>query len=399
MKILMLTTIYPSPDVNLLNSTNVCHYFAKEWVKEGHEVKVIFNYPIYTPVLHKIAKIFEKKIASIGSAYVTTQRITEDERYNMDGVIIDRFPLYKFLPRIKVRKKNIDKQIDKIVKSNEKDAFVPNVITAHFYYPHIEIVSRLKQLYQAKSCVVVHKQGLKLEKYYKKNYLQLLSSVDVWGYRSAPLKVEFETRYGEQKNSFMCYSGIPENYIEKELSNKIFNQTIEKFVYVGSLISRKSPDSLIHALNKVYSSDNFTLQFIGTGIMKDSLEQISKKYNNKNVIFEGQKERAEVQNILKDSECFIMISKDETFGLVYLEAMSKGCITIASKKEGMDGIIENGVNGFLCEAGNSNELAELMRHINTLSIEQKQLISKNAKNTAFNLTDKKVALLYLDNLL
>ena len=103
--ILLLTTIYPSPDLNLLNNTNVCHYFAKEWVKMGYNVKVIFNYPIYSPIFHIIASIFEKKIASSGSAYVTTKRITKDYNYEIEGVKVCRFPLYKFMPRIKVNNK------------------------------------------------------------------------------------------------------------------------------------------------------------------------------------------------------------------------------------------------------------------------------------------------------
>ena len=39
-KILILTTIYPSPDINITNNTNVVHYFAREWVKQGYGVLV-----------------------------------------------------------------------------------------------------------------------------------------------------------------------------------------------------------------------------------------------------------------------------------------------------------------------------------------------------------------------
>ena len=46
-RILLITNIYSDPDINILNKTDVCHYFAKEWVKMGHEVKVIYNYTIY----------------------------------------------------------------------------------------------------------------------------------------------------------------------------------------------------------------------------------------------------------------------------------------------------------------------------------------------------------------
>ena len=73
--ILLLTTIYPAPDLNLLNNTNVCHYFAKEWVRMGYNVKVVFNYPIYSPIFHLIASLIENKLASNGSAYITTKRM------------------------------------------------------------------------------------------------------------------------------------------------------------------------------------------------------------------------------------------------------------------------------------------------------------------------------------
>ena len=36
----------------------------------------------------------------------------------------------------------------------------------------------------------------------------------------------------------------------------------------------------------------------------------------------------------------------EAYGLVYLEAMARGCITIASRDEGFDGVIKDGINGF-----------------------------------------------------
>ena len=93
-----------------------------------------------------------------------------------------------------------------------------------------------------------------------------------------------------------------------------------------------------------------------------------------------------------------MISANETFGLVYLEAMSVGCITIASRNEGFDGIIKDGVNGFLCEAGNVNELQTIIDRIVEMTPEELQRISNNAIQTAQNMTDKIVAKQYIMNL-
>ena len=99
------------------------------------------------------------------------------------------------------------------------------------------------------------------------------------------------------------------------------------------------------------------------------------------------------------ADCMVMISKGEAYGLVYLEAMARGCITIASKREGFDGVIIDGENGFLCEAGNSDELASIIKRINCISPERRQRISENAIATAKKLTDEKTAKLYIDDVI
>lgn len=79
--------------------------------------------------------------------------------------------------------------------------------------------------------------------------------------------------------------------------------------------------------------------------------------------------------------------------------MAKGCITIASKNEGMDGIITNGENGFLCEAGNIENLSKQILEISNLKEAEKEKISLKATETAKKLTDKNVAEEYMQNLL
>ena len=129
----------------------------------------------------------------------------------------------------------------------------------------------------------------------------------------------------------------------------------------------------------------------------ENLKALTSKYSlYDHVHFWGRIPREQVIRIMNETDCFIMVSKFETFGLVYLEAMAKGCITIASKNEGMDGIIRNGENGFLCEAGNWKDLKRTIDMINSLSSENKQKISDNARKTAVTLTDRKVAIHYLD---
>ena len=87
------------------------------------------------------------------------------------------------------------------------------------------------------------------------------------------------------------------------------------------------------------------------------------------------------------------------FGLVYLEAMAKGCIVIGTKGQGIDGVIIDKVNGFLCEAKNIDELTEIFKRISSMPKEELKNISKNAIQTARQLTDEKAAKKYLDSVI
>ncbi|GHE39088.1 glycosyltransferase [Sphingobacterium griseoflavum] len=394
-KILLLTTIYPSPDMTLLNGTNVCHYFAKEWVKQGYEVRVIFNYPVYSKVVHKVADFFGRRAASIGQSYFITKRISEKKHYIMDGVSVLRIPLYKWLPKVAVKKPILYNQIELIKTELDQNQFRPDFIVAHFCYPHLEIVAKLGKFYNARTTIVNHIQSLPLHRYVGRNYKDYFKAIDVWGYRSESIKKDFETQFGTQNRSFICYSGVPKEFI---LDNpRSFRDKLSRYVYVGSLITRKYPLAVLRGILGAKSVNNFSLDYVGEGAERLKIEKfLSSSTEKANVKLWGNLRREDVLDKLDAAECFIMISRGETFGLVYLEAMSRGLIVIASRGEGMEGIIEDGVNGFFCEPGDHIQLAEVIDRINTLSSGEKATLSKNAIDTAHKFSDEKVAADYLE---
>ena len=400
-KILMLTTVYPSPDLLTTNNTNVCHYFAKEWVKMGHEVVVIYNYPVYLKILHFVSKFLSAYIASKFSALVTSTYLREDKIYELDGVKVVRIPLFKPLPRFSVLSRTLNSHVDKIAEYCDNMNFKPDVITSHFFYPHVPMINTLKErfFHDAKSCVVVHKQKWGMLKYLGRDPVKELKKIDVVGFRSRPLKCEFiaNTNYTPH-HTFQCYSGVPAYFFENnELCN--ISAPINRFIYVGSFIQRKFPEKILVAL-KESSLRDFHVDYIGDGVNRPVIENFVKNEGwQEKVKLHGFVERGAVPSFIVRSQCFIMISKEETLGLVYLEAMSKGCITIASRNEGMDGIIEDGVNGFLCESGNEKELCEIINRINAMSDASLKQISENARRTALELTDSNVAKKYIENLI
>jgi hypothetical protein len=56
-KILLLTPIYPSPD--LICQTSVVHTFAKDWTAMGHRVRVIHNIVSFPRIVFFIVFLLE----------------------------------------------------------------------------------------------------------------------------------------------------------------------------------------------------------------------------------------------------------------------------------------------------------------------------------------------------
>ena len=65
-------------------------------------------------------------------------------------------------------------------------------------------------------------------------------------------------------------------------------------------------------------------------------------------------------HMMAGADFFVMPSYPEGLGIVYLEAMGEGCITIGTKGEGIDGIIRDGENGFLVERDDALAIAEII---------------------------------------
>ena len=120
---------------------------------------------------------------------------------------------------------------------------------------------------------------------------------------------------------------------------------------------------------------------------------------SQNVVFHGQISRDKVFELMKKCFCFTMVSEKETFGMVYIEAMLAGCVTIASKNGGVDGVIVSEENGYLSPEGDVDALVELYKKIELMSDEDIDRLRKNAVNTALGFKDSAVAQKYLDDVL
>lgn len=383
--------MYPSDDIQILNNTSVCHYFAKEWIKLGYNVRVMFCYHCYPDYFYPFLRLMAKTLANSSGIGVMTINSKVIHDYELDGIKISRIPIRKNHPGGTFPQREIIRVSDEIEQIIKSETFKPDIILGHFLHPSIDIINILKRHYPGvKTAVSLHGK----ENRFDKHTQELLQSIDYMGYRSYPIKKAFESFYGEH-SYLMCPSGVPQEYIVQE--PRRFVESVKRFIYVGSFMKRKYPSILVPSISNTYCSSAFEITFVGDGNGKDLIEKEIKKAHVENkVVFTGRLNRDDVKLQLDNADVFIMVSRLETFGLVYLEAMARGCIVVASKNEGMEGIIEHGVNGFLCEAGNEKELARVIETIKSLPSAKLNMISEAGRQTALRMTDNKVAADYIN---
>jgi glycosyltransferase involved in cell wall biosynthesis len=76
------------------------------------------------------------------------------------------------------------------------------------------------------------------------------------------------------------------------------------------------------------------------------------------VQFEGRKSRAEVAEAMRACSLFVLPSRYEGLGCVYLEAMACAKPVIACREQGIGEIIEHGKNGWLVPVDGLDELVQ-----------------------------------------
>lgn len=395
-KILLLTNIYPNNDP-AYGGTKVCHTFTTEWVKMGYDVRVVHFDSLFPRPYYWLGKLFNSRIqAKTGTvAYTNTPR--HPKQYKVDDVPVLFIPLKKFIPHKAPSQNQTKKAFACIVEIFKKEGFEPDVVTAHFTLPQLQFLPLFKKQYpKARTCLVLHGNSSALPYFYPKTYQELMLAVDVWGFRSLAFKQDFEQHYGTDKPMFLCHSGIPEKYLENV--SKTFENGVKRFAFVGSLYELKNVDITLRALNRAMAGKEFLFDIVGSGAENDNLHHLVEGLGmQEHVIFHGQMKRDEAQKVVRNADCFIMVSSREAFGLVYVEAMAKGLIVVGTEGQGIDGIVKHGENGFLCKARDVDGLAKVINQIVSLPQSELLQISQKAVATAENLTDRKVADIYINS--
>ena len=142
-------------------------------------------------------------------------------------------------------------------------------------------------------------------------------------------------------------------------------QPENEILIVGNLKAAKGHELVLRAVRQIEASfPQLHCRIIGDGRDRARFEALARALGiAQRVQFEGRKSRAEVADAMRACSVFVLPSRYEGLGCVYLEAMACGKPVIACRGQGIDEVIEHGKNGWLIPV---DGLEQLVQGLSTL---------------------------------
>ena len=168
------------------------------------------------------------------------------------------------------------------------------------------------------------------------------------------------------------------SFKSQEMRLKMFNGNYspEKIllVSVGRLSPEKNFEFLIKLLEKFPQT---FLCLVGDGPYKSSLEPLFPPNQSH---FMGFLQGEQLASAYASADFFVYASISETFGQVYLEAMSCGTPIVAAEGNQMREFFVDGVHGFTWTPGDLNSAVNAM----SKAFEKRNMLSQNCRSNALN---------------
>lgn len=178
-------------------------------------------------------------------------------------------------------------------------------------------------------------------------------------------------------NFHILPNGIEDYWIANKREKKSKKEFTEiNILFVGQIIDRKRLDLLIDLANK-YTDRRYVINVVGKNINGTNFEQVNEGLPKSNsVIYHGQIKRLDsLAKIYSENDVFIMLSHSETFGVVYIEALSQGLPIIYTKGDGVYGYFSEGTVGYSC----SQDVNDLKSTIDKLVLNYDEIVKSVPK--------------------
>ncbi|MBW6514534.1 MAG: glycosyltransferase [Candidatus Syntrophosphaera sp.] len=156
-------------------------------------------------------------------------------------------------------------------------------------------------------------------------------------------------------------TAIPDREVPRELVDWLHPGSF-KIISVGRLVESKGFDLLIKAAaGLIRQGHDLQVMIVGEGREKAALARLVEQLGlSGSVRVTGALDNPLVRNLYGFFDTFALPSYRESFGVVYLEAMSAGIPIVGVKGQGIDGIVEDGSTGVLTPPQSLPELEKAL---------------------------------------
>ena len=317
------------------------HDQIKEYVRAGHEVLVIAPVGIAKPDW-------------IGDRFSLRTKACE-----IDG-IPHVFPRYLTQSRFGAKHINTPSAVYAVKKQMRSllNGFQPDIIHAHVLGLGSCVGAALKEALGCPLVVTTHGSDTVLP----------LERGDVALLRTFCDQADLVLAVSKQLKERLSTCGtktqirvIPNGYVPYPRPDA-GKQPLSEMIQVGNLIPSKRVDVTIRAFAQLRREwPDMRLTVVGRGPLRAELEALCRELEVEEYVrFLGQIPDEEVFRRMCEAGFFVMVSKPEGFGIVYLEAMAAGCVTIGTEGEGIADLIVSGENGFLVPADDPAAIARVI---------------------------------------
>lgn len=153
----------------------------------------------------------------------------------------------------------------------------------------------------------------------------------------------------------------------------ITTRSLEPVYNIQMAIDAFKVISLRHANSKLY--------IVGDGSLRAMLEKYVKEMElEKNIIFTGRVSNDEIGTMLDKADIYISPTTEDNMPLSLFEALASGLLVISTDVGGIPNFIDNGINGYLVESNNTNQLVETIEIVLCEQNKTKEIIEQGIKS-------------------
>ena len=176
------------------------------------------------------------------------------------------------------------------------------------------------------------------------------------------------------------YYGNDHNWLKKRCNMYPWEKVI---LHVGRLAREKNVRFILDVVQELSLNClvPFKLVIVGTGPEENELKHLCHQKNiEKHVIFTGQVTYSELLKCYSGGDIFVFASQTETQGIVLIEAKASSMPVVALDALCMDGIVTNGIDGFLVE--NKETFVDKLRFLLENEDRSREMGNMGKNNTA-----------------